>query len=128
MVEFENFWRNTNSITDLEHNFEIFRQNLDKIFAESTYITDESLENGDIKKKLTQFYTYFETYYIYHKNNLPSRWLHIGLKLNFFHDPTNNTSETLNKIFKLKKNHFTFRELILKLKESLDHLTKFIEI
>lgn len=65
---------------------------------------------------------YFNKIYVNHTNFFPFRWLHLKSKLDLFTDPTNNTSETLNHVFKLSKSkNISFEELVRKIKTSIDY-------
>ena len=63
---------------------------------------------------------YFRETYVDCKHFVPIRWLHIGLKESQFHDPTNNTSESLNKVLKMNsKNNLSFEHAVRKIHRSI---------
>jgi len=87
-VEFTKFWFATTSLLDLEHNIDVFEYNLEQMFDSS---------------KVEEFMNYFKKQYLNRKGINPEDWLHIGLKMFFYYDATNITSESLNNVLKKKR-------------------------
>lgn len=102
------FWSSTNNMSVFEKNLEVKINKINltnhiysffkKIFERNMFVMFEDEKNGTDKVK--GFMSYFKKQYINKKGIYPYRWLHFSHKKEFFYDPTNNVSETLNRNLK----------------------------
>ena len=80
------------------------------------------------KPLVKKYQHYLMNTYINHIHFLPSRWLHLQSKEDYFYDATNNTSEILNHVLKMNiASSISLEQIARKLTHSIkkyDHICK----